>query len=119
VAHHTAPEPVMDDNELELIAQLSFIRSDLEQFVLAVLGLMDPQFRAVTWPADETDLGRHLVMLGRSLQWHAGGRATPVGGERMGPSDGRSPIPLFFATNEDHDTCEGGEGNGDHARGDG
>jgi hypothetical protein len=64
----------MDDGELELIAQLSFVRSDLEQFVLAVLGSMNPEFHAVLWPVNEAELGRHLVMLGRALQWHAAAR---------------------------------------------
>lgn len=61
----------MDDTELELVAQLSFVRSDLEQFVLSVLGSVDQQFNTVEWPANEAELGRQLAMLGKSLQWHA------------------------------------------------
>jgi hypothetical protein len=61
----------MDDGELMLIAQLSFIRSDLEQFVFIVLASIDQQFGAVAWPANEAELGRQLVTLGRALEWHA------------------------------------------------
>jgi hypothetical protein len=61
----------MDDGELMLIAQLSFVRSDLEQFVFGVLGSIDKQFDAVIWPANEAELGRQLVTLGRALEWHA------------------------------------------------
>jgi hypothetical protein len=65
----------MDDGELALIAQLSFIRSDLERFVFSVLGSIDKQFDAVPWPANEAELGRQLVTLGRALEWHAALRA--------------------------------------------
>jgi hypothetical protein len=61
----------MDDGELVLITQLSFIRSDLEQFVFSVLGSIDQQFGAVAWPANEVELGHQLVTLGRALEWHA------------------------------------------------
>jgi hypothetical protein len=61
----------MDDGELMLIAKLSFVRSDLEQFVFGVLGSMDKQFRTVDWPDDEAELGHQLVTLGRALEWHA------------------------------------------------
>ncbi|SMD14603.1 hypothetical protein [Kibdelosporangium aridum] len=61
----------MDDGELALVARLSFVRSDLEQFVFQVLGAMDKQFRVTTWPESEAELGHQLVTLGRALEWHA------------------------------------------------
>jgi hypothetical protein len=85
----------MDDTELDLIAQLSFVRSDLEQFVFAVLRSMNPAFHAVVWPAGEADLGRHLVMLGRALQWHAAARTpSPTAENRRPDPSHESPDDL-------------------------
>jgi hypothetical protein len=61
----------MDDGEVTLIAQLAFIRSDLERFVFRVLASIDENVTAVTWPANEAELGHQLVVLGRALQQHA------------------------------------------------
>lgn len=61
----------MDDGELLLIAQLSFIRSDLERFLFGVLESLGSQAGAVMWPAGEAELGHQLVTLGQALQWHA------------------------------------------------
>ena len=65
----------MDDGELALVARLSFVRSDLEQFVFSVLGSIDKQFCVTAWPESEAELGRQLVTLGRALEWHAALRA--------------------------------------------
>ncbi|RSM82566.1 hypothetical protein DMH04_25580 [Kibdelosporangium aridum] len=65
----------MDDGELALVARLSFVRSDLEQFVFQVLGAMDAQLYVTAWPESEAELGHQLVALGRALEWHAAMRA--------------------------------------------
>jgi hypothetical protein len=104
----------MNDHELELVAALSFIRADLERFVLGVLGSIDEQFQTVTWPAGADELGGQLVALGQTLQQHAAGRMVHVAGTRTVSSD--SPAPLPEPPNDDNATKGGGDGNGDHAR---
>jgi hypothetical protein len=104
----------VNDTELELVASLSFIRSDLEQFVLGVLGSIDAQFRTVTWPTSEAELGGQLVALGQALQQHAAGRMAQVAGARAVPT--RGPIPPPEPSNDDNATKGGGDGNGNHAR---
>lgn len=61
----------MDDEELDLIAALSFTRSDLEALVLGVLGSMDRDFRTVVWPANTAEVGSQLVALGWALRRRA------------------------------------------------
>ncbi|MCE7006589.1 hypothetical protein LWC34_27715 [Kibdelosporangium philippinense] len=90
----------MDDQELELVAALSFVRSNLETFVLGVLGSMDQNFQAVIWPAQTAELGDELVALGHALRQQAA----------------RQQVLLPPALHESDETSKGGESShGNHA----
>jgi hypothetical protein len=81
----------MNDSDLALIARLSFVRSDLERFVFRVLSSVDRSFTTVVWPESEGDLGRQLVLLGRTLELHAETRAVSFMANRQPAPESGDP----------------------------